>query len=97
MSSPKYVQFHNPMEHPTYEADGVTRKKEKVPGVNVKFRIPTHESGQFEDFDLAPGEECTVSEKNAFAIASLAPQLVRGPAPKTEAKVDAKPDTKKSA
>lgn len=90
MSSPKYVHFHNPLQHPTYEPDGITKKKDTVPAVNVKFRIPTHESGKFEDYDLAPGEECQVAEGNAFAIASLAPQLVRGLAPRPEVKPEAK-------
>lgn len=90
MSSPKYVHFHNPLQHPTYEKDGITKLKETTPAVNVKFRIPTHESGRFDDYDLAPGEECQIPEPHAFAIPSLAPQLVRGPAPKTEAKADPK-------
>lgn len=104
MSSPQYVTFHNPFEHPTYEADGVTRKIDPItkkpvttPAVSVKFELLTHESGRFDKYDLAPGEVCMVPAAHAHAVPSHAPQLVMGPAPILSETVEPKKKSEKPA
>lgn len=81
MTSPKYATFHNPYEHPDYDKKTGELLATKKPADTLKFRIQTHESGQFDDYELAPGEKITVPEKHAFAVKSIAPQMAEGEPP----------------
>lgn len=85
---PVSVTFHNPLEHPEMLFDKVTKELAptgKKVSHTLRFSLVPHDEESRSDYEVEPGEEVEIPGELAYAIAGLAPQLVRGAAPKAGA------------